>query len=126
MNRKKLIGAIGGFVTLLGLFLPFCFNCSLFDALARSQPPVFPPAAVLLAALAAILYALGLDILPFALSAALMTFVLCTIGALIAEYGLRPTLKGMQAGAWLTLAGPAAMLLAPLCPGSLLTKSPVR
>lgn len=56
---KNLVNILGGFVALVGCFLPFEAHRSLFLILQSSPLPFFSPALVLLAVLAMVLYALG-------------------------------------------------------------------
>lgn len=113
LKKKNLVGVLGGWLALVGMFLPYVNDISFFQSLTGPEYGFFAPCLTLCIASATILYALGLEILPHILS--LVLLVICALfpGYSCFVNGVSLVLPRLQIGAGVLLGGLLMMGLHP-------------
>lgn len=112
-KEKKLAEVFGGMAALLGMFLPYVGNISFFQSLSGPKYGFFAPWLTLMIAFTTVLYALGLDLIPHALSIDLFLICLAFPGYACWAGGVGAVLPRLRVGAWVLLAGTLLMAVSP-------------
>lgn len=123
IKRSNYIGIAGSMVALLGLFLPYLPGVSFFCSLEGLPAQALAPILAFFLALAAVLYALGREVLPRLIILCLFFAVLVFPAYAVINCGLFPVLHLLRSGAWLLHLGLAAPVAEILLPMDWLTKS---
>ena len=113
---RRIICSAAGLLALLGLFLPYTQACSFYHSISGPEWGPAAPAAVLLIALASVLYALGLSAAPQLLGLTLLLLYLFFLGSAMWLAGPWTVLVQLRAGAWLTLLGLGVLALGSAIP----------
>lgn len=103
-RRLKLVGALGGYTAMVGLFLPYFSTYSLLELFSAGAQEAAATTAVLLTALATLLHALGCPYLPFLIGIALCSFDISLLHALFSAHAMA-ILPYLQIGALLIPTG---------------------
>ena len=134
MKRSNYIGIAGSAAALLGIFLPYLPGVSFFRSLEGLLAQVFAPLLAFFLVLAAVLYALGREVLPRVIILCLFFMVLVFPAYAAMKCGLLSVLHLLRIGAWLLHLGLAALVAEIFLPmdwlaksrGDVLDNSPVR
>lgn len=113
-KKENLVGALGGMMALLGLFLPYVRDISFFQSFSSPRYGAFAPGLVLGIALAAVLYALGLDLAPCAISWVVLGICVVFPGSACWVGGVGAVFSQLRVGAWVLLGGALLMVFGPL------------
>lgn len=113
-KKKNLVGALGGMIALLGLFLPYVRDVSFFQSFSAPKYGAFGPGLTLGIALAAVLYALGLELVPCAISWVVLWICVAFPGSACWVGGVGAVLAQLRVGAWVLLVGALLMVFGPL------------
>lgn len=112
-KEKNLAAVFGGMTALLGMFLPYVADISFFQSLSGPKYGFFAPWLTLMIAFTTILYALGLDLIPLALSIDLFLICLAFPGYACWAGGVGAVLTQLRFGAWVLLGGSLLMAVSP-------------
>lgn len=116
LKRKAFTEVLGGMTALCGLFLPYARDLSFFQSLNGLAHGYFAPALTLAIAFTSLLYTLGLEQVPCAMSLVLL-FVCGSFPCYACwKNGFGAVLAQLQLGAWVLVAGLSLMALPPLFP----------
>lgn len=134
MKRSNYIGIGGSAAALLGIFLPYLPGVSFFRSLEGLPAQVFAPLLAFFLVLAAVLYALGREVLPRVIILCLFFMVLVFPVYAAMKCGLLSVLYLLRIGAWLLHLGLAVLVAEIFLPidwlaksrGNVLDNSPVR